>query len=85
MGSSNAAVCSPFWVALKVSGQDESRVSDGMLFPAPAEKRSGAGLIIAPGGAYQFLSWAHEGEQVARWFNGVGVTAFILKYRVPTG
>ncbi|MCC2669965.1 MAG: esterase/lipase [Armatimonadetes bacterium] len=66
--------------------QRVSNVTDPTLavFPAPAEKRTGAALIIAPGGAYQFLSWAHEGEEIARWFNGQGVTAFVLKYRVPT-
>ena len=63
-----------------------TNVSDPVLavFPAPAEKRNGAALIIAPGGAYQFLSWAMEGEEIARYFNGHGVTAFVLKYRVPT-
>lgn len=66
--------------------QRVTNVSDPILavFPAPAEKRTGAAIIIAPGGAYQFLSWAHEGEEIARWFNGQGVTAFVLKYRVPT-
>jgi acetyl esterase/lipase len=66
--------------------QRVTNVSDPVLavFPAPAEKRTGAAIIIAPGGAYQFLSWAHEGEEIARWYNGQGVTAFVLKYRVPT-
>jgi acetyl esterase/lipase len=53
------------------------------IFPAPREKATGVGLIIAPGGAYQFLSWSLEGTEIARWFNNVGVTAFVLKYRVP--
>lgn len=55
-----------------------------MVFPAPSDKGTGVGLIIAPGGAYRFLSWAHEGEEIARYFNTIGVTAFVLKYRVPT-
>ncbi len=55
-----------------------------MVFPAPSDKGTGVGIIIAPGGAYRFLSWAHEGEEIARYFNTVGVTAFVLKYRVPT-
>lgn len=53
------------------------------IFPAPAEKANGTAVIIAPGGAYRFLSWEHEGEEIARWFSGQGVTAFVLKYRVP--
>jgi acetyl esterase/lipase len=46
-------------------------------------KDTGTALIIAPGGAYQFLSWDIEGENIAKWCNDVGVTGIILKYRVP--
>lgn len=52
-------------------------------FPAPREKATGAALVVAPGGGYSFLSWDLEGEEIARWFNQVGVTVFVLKYRVP--
>src|SRR5579872_4857494 len=55
------------------------------LFPAPKDKATGTSVIIAPGGGYRFLSWDLEGEEVARAFNQHGVTAFILKYRVPLG
>jgi acetyl esterase/lipase len=66
--------------------QSVTNVSDPILeVYAPEQgKRTGVGLIIAPGGAYRFLSWSHEGQQVARWFAGQGVTGFVLKYRVPT-
>jgi acetyl esterase/lipase len=65
--------------------QQLTNVSDPSLavFPAPADKANGTALIVAPGGGYNFLAWDHEGEQIARWFNGAGVTAFVLKYRVP--
>jgi acetyl esterase/lipase len=43
---------------------------------------SGTAVIVAPGGAYQFLATNHEGRQVADWLNALGVTAFILKYRL---
>src|SRR5215475_6490675 len=39
-------------------------------------------VIVAPGGSYQRLASNHEGRQVANWFNALGVTAFVLKYRV---
>lgn len=39
-------------------------------------------VIIAPGGSYQRLATNHEGRQVANWFNSLGVTAFVLQYRV---
>jgi acetyl esterase/lipase len=53
------------------------------VYPAPREKATGVGVIIAPGGAYRFLSWPLEGTEVAEWFNRAGITAFVLKYRVP--
>ena len=61
-----------------------TNVSDPTLSLYRAEHPNGTSVIIAPGGAYQFLSWDHEGVQVARKFNQAGVTAFVLKYRVPT-
>jgi acetyl esterase/lipase len=53
------------------------------VFPAPADKNRGAALLIAPGGGYNILAWEHEGTEVAAWANSVGMTAFVLKYRVP--
>lgn len=44
---------------------------------------STAAVLINPGGAYEFLSWALEGTTVAAWLNSLNISAFILKYRVP--
>jgi acetyl esterase/lipase len=47
---------------------------------------TGTAVIVAPGGAYHFLAYEHEGTQVARWLNDHGIAAFLLKYRlVQTG
>ncbi len=47
---------------------------------------NGTAVIVAPGGAFHFLSWESEGTQVAEWLNRQGVAAFVLKYRlVNTG
>lgn len=43
---------------------------------------AGTGVVIAPGGAYGGLSINNEGRQEAYWFNAMGVTAFVLKYRL---
>lgn len=43
---------------------------------------TGTSVIVAPGGSYGFLAANHEGRQVANWFNAMGVTAFVLKYRL---
>jgi len=50
--------------------------------PDPA-KETGVAVVVFPGGGYNMLAWDHEGEQVARWLNSIGVTAAVLKYRVP--
>ena len=50
--------------------------------PDPAND-TGVAVVICPGGGYTNLAWDHEGEQVARWLNSIGVTGVILKYRVP--
>jgi acetyl esterase/lipase len=44
---------------------------------------AGVAIVVCPGGGYNNLAWDHEGEQVARWLNSIGVTAALLKYRVP--
>lgn len=40
-------------------------------------------VIIAPGGGHRILAYDLEGTEVAEWLNSIGVTAIILKYRVP--
>jgi acetyl esterase/lipase len=38
-------------------------------------------MIVCPGGGYQHLA-DHEGAPIAKWLNSIGVTAFVLKYRI---
>ena len=47
----------------------------------PKDKMSGAAIIICPGGGYAHLA-DHEGRPVAEWLNTLGITAFVLKYRL---
>ncbi len=51
------------------------------LYLPPKEKRTGAAIIVCPGGGYTHLA-DHEGGPVAEWLNSLGVTAFVLKYRL---
>ncbi|MDA9857945.1 alpha/beta hydrolase [Rubripirellula sp.] len=53
------------------------------VYEAPPETANGCAVIICPGGGYNILAWPKEGLEVAEWFNSIGVTAFVLKYRVP--
>jgi len=47
------------------------------------KKPNGAAVVICPGGGYTILAWDLEGTEVAQWLNGIGVTAVVVKYRVP--
>ena len=53
------------------------------LFRPTAVKANGTAIIVCPGGAYNILAWNLEGTEVAEWLNSIGVTAVVLKYRVP--
>lgn len=47
-------------------------------------KPNGTAVIVCPGGGYYILAMNLEGEEVCNWLNSFGVTAILLKYRVPT-
>src|ERR1019366_2953551 len=49
---------------------------------APAGRGTGAAVIVCPGGGYGGLSMDKEGDQIARWLNSLGVSAFVLQYRL---
>lgn len=46
-------------------------------------KPSGSSVVIFPGGGYHILAWDLEGTEVGEWLNKNGITAFVVKYRVP--
>lgn len=50
----------------------------------PAKKNAtGQAVIICPGGGYAYLSYNWEGTDVAKLLNAKGITAIVLKYRLP--
>ena len=51
-------------------------------FPAPKETATGAAVLVCPGGGYSHLSDVKEGSDVAKWLNSLGISAFVLKYRL---
>ncbi len=53
------------------------------VYPAPKETANGTAVIVFPGGGYRILAASHEGSDVAKELNKIGVTAFVLKYRIP--
>ena len=44
---------------------------------------TGAAVLVSPGGGYNILALDLEGTEVCEWLNSIGVTAVLLKYRVP--
>jgi acetyl esterase/lipase len=53
------------------------------VYEAAPEKRTGAAVVVCPGGGYQILAMDLEGTEICEWLNSIGVTGVLLKYRVP--
>jgi acetyl esterase/lipase len=53
------------------------------VYAPPKDKANGTAVLVAPGGGYNILAIEHEGTDVCKWLNDLGVTAVLLKYRVP--
>ena len=53
------------------------------IYSPPADKNTGVAVIVAPGGGYSILAIEHEGTDTCEWLTKLGVTAVLLKYRVP--
>ncbi|RYG36909.1 MAG: alpha/beta hydrolase, partial [Chitinophagaceae bacterium] len=53
------------------------------IYRPEAGKANGTGVVICPGGGYGLLAASHEGGDVGKLFASWGITAFVLKYRLP--
>jgi acetyl esterase/lipase len=65
--------------ALGTAPEDQPSITPFVL---PKGSGSGAAVVICPGGGYQNLAMDKEGYAFAKWLNGLGVSAFVLKYRL---
>ena len=54
------------------------------LYRPSKEKETGTAVVVCPGGGYNILAMDLEGTEICEWFNSIGVTGVLLKYRVPT-
>lgn len=52
------------------------------LYPVSANNKTTTGVVVCPGGGYVHLAMDHEGKQIAGWLNNLGISAFVLKYRL---
>ena len=74
--------------AVPSRGDDIVRLTDVNVptltaFLAPGTGKPVPAVLICPGGGYSILAWNHEGTEIAEWLNSQGVSAFVMKYRVP--
>ena len=64
-------------------GEKEDATKPTYEYWKPEKKTSDSLMIVCPGGAYNGLAYGHEGGVIAQYFNSKGITAVVLKYRVP--
>ena len=67
------------------SPRSVDNVSKPELWVFPAFRPNGTVIIACPGGGYYYLEIEKEGTGLAPWFNYIGVTLAVLKYRMPNG
>ncbi|WDE97612.1 alpha/beta hydrolase [Lentisphaera profundi] len=64
-------------------GETNDKNGPRLYLYQPEKKTSDSIMLIFPGGGYHGLAIDHEGWKIAEYFNKQGVTAAVLKYRVP--
>ncbi|MGV3772818.1 MAG: alpha/beta hydrolase [Verrucomicrobiales bacterium] len=76
----------PLWVngAPGALGKEDKDIPTLTVFLPPADKATGAAIVVCPGGGYGGLA-GHEGKDYALWLNENGIAAFVVKYRLGSG
>jgi acetyl esterase/lipase len=72
----------PLWPNGAPGAQGTADEDKPSLTPYLAKTPNGTAVIICPGGSYIHLSMEKEGSDVAKWLNSLGISAFVLKYRL---
>lgn len=87
----------PLWPEGKKPNNNGKRISDtiyneriwrvatpGMYsFVLPKAENKGTAVLICPGGGYERISYLYNGFNLAKWYNTIGINAFVLIYRLP--
>lgn len=83
-GFAKAQTPIPLWEkgAPNAVGKEASDIPMITPYLAPKETATGAAIVVLPGGGYSHLSDIKEGSDVAKWLNTLGISAFIVKYRL---
>ena len=76
-------------LSLEIEYEDDYRIFKKIskpqiwYYPTKEFNNKTPGIIIVPGGGYSFLSFDKEGIEIAKWLNSIGISAFVLKHRLP--
>jgi acetyl esterase/lipase len=65
--------------ALGTADEDKPSLA---IYPATGPNKTQTGVVVCPGGGYAHLAMDHEGIQIAAWLNNLGISAYVLKYRL---
>ncbi len=80
--SAQAPKTEPLWPEGVPGAVGQEEVDKPSLTWYAAAKPNGAAVLVCPGGGYGGLAMDHEGKQIAEWYNALGATAVVLKYRL---
>ena len=73
----------PLWSGAAPGALGDASEDRPAITPFPATAlATRASIVIFPGGGYEHLATEKEGTQVAHWLNGLGITAFVVRYRL---
>lgn len=74
----------PLWPdrAPNAAGSEPADIPTITPFPAAKENATGSAVVIFPGGGYARLSDVKEGSEVVKWLHTLGISAFVVKYRL---
>lgn len=53
------------------------------IYKANPQNATGQAIVVLPGGGYRNVCIAHEGFQMAKYYQSIGITAIVVKYRLP--
>ncbi len=65
---------------LRITGVCEPTIT---IYHPAKEIANGSAMVVCPGGGYNILAYDLEGDEICQWLNELGITAVLLKYRVP--
>lgn len=72
----------PLWPGGAPGALGEADEDKPSLTPFLAKSPNGTAVVVCPGGGYRGLAFEKEGTDIAKWLNSLGISAFVLKYRL---